>query len=421
MKTPFQLFLTAIFALSAKGEEFVPTLEILPLNSTLSEVTIPQFDEGRNRAGFLKADLMRILSDGDDETSRQVACEGVQLRTLSPEGSVILAVDTPEALYRLGAGILTVSQDLQARSDRFTLSGRAGVFHPSSRRAFVYGPLECHIFPQPEQAQLMTPLPFSMILASLLAVERPAPLEDSEIQTFQQAESSSEDALRKREAAAAERSAAFADESEEATSRLQGFAEQVQAPRITQLIQNKPAAPPQDAPEPIEAPTLHVQCEGGAFFDGKENLLVFLNQVVVTEERFKLQAGDELKLFFTEPPAEPAEESQETDATEDEDLDFPEISIGDVRLLTASGGIVVDGKDQNGNPFHVRAETATYDEKTKNLILRNGAPYYRGVMNGLQVSMQSLQNDAFVRIDLSNEQTAQVDWSKGGWTFAGKE
>ena len=72
-----------IGAILLNAAELSPSLEVLPLNSTLSDVTIPRYDENQNRVAYLKSDLMEILADGPPVDNRQpimVDCTGIKLR-----------------------------------------------------------------------------------------------------------------------------------------------------------------------------------------------------------------------------------------------------------------------------------------------------------------------------------------------------
>ena len=318
MKTlPSALALSAALALTSKGENLSPKLEVLPLNSTLSKVTIPRYDNQKRRVAYLKADLMEILADGKPIGDRQpimVDCTTLQLRMVAtPEDEALnnavrkmggeIEVDMSKARYRLTSGVLTAQEKITAISPEFTITGIGGVFDLDTRRGFLFGPLQCNIASK-NFAQNTTPMisPMTALLATTsLVAFNPSydPPSTEELLEVERLARSSETEIQAKQVSVAKAARETDRKSREASQKLANFAEDVESNSLTLLIQNPPAPKPPDKPKPpLENPDLMIRCDGGCFFDGNENLLVLLRNVVVNEDRFTLTAQEEIKVFF---------------------------------------------------------------------------------------------------------------------------
>ena len=427
---PSALAATFGLTLATSADTLSPTLEVLPLNSTLEYVTIPRYDADRNRVAYLKADLMEILADGDPIGDRQpimVDCTSLQLRMLAGKGKGEMnkslqemggevKVDMKKARYRLTAGVLTAQEEITARSPKFVLTGSGAVFHLDSRRGFLFGPLDCDIISD-ALAQNTTPMttPITALLAStsLLALNPShQPPSAEELLKVEKLARSSQASVQRTQQSMAESSAETQKQSQDADEALATFAKDVGSNSLTLLIQNPPAAnpanPAKQAKPPIEDPDFSIHCDGGGFFDGNKNLLVFMRNVIVNEKRFTLKAQEEIKVFFLTEEKEGAKPG-----------DKPGMSISDISKLVATGGIHFSGIDKDGNPVEATADTAFYDDQTKTLILKDGQPTFWTKIGNAPIHLQSEKKDAYVKVVLS-EDTMRADTSPDGWTFVGK-
>ena len=430
--------------------ELSPTLEVLPLNSTLSNVTIPRYDKDRKRVAYLKADLMEILADGQPINGRQpimVDCTNIKLRMVAESGEKSadkplqgmggeIKVDMEKARYRLTSGVLTAQETITAHSPKFSISGTGGVFHLDSRRGFLFGPLDCKISTQ-DTAQ--TPTSMNTPLCALLATtslvianpdHQPAtpdeirvldqlaiassdyqPSTSEKLQTIEQLAKPSQRKVLSTQRQISQSANNYEKESTTAEQALSAFAEEVESNSLNLLIQNPPAAnPPGQVKPPLENPDLTILCDGGCFFDGDKNLLVLLRNIVVKDKRFTMKAQEEVKVFFLATP------EHEKNAAK---KDGPNIGISDVKNLIATGGIHFSGIDKDGNPIEASAASAFYDHQTQTLILKDGQPTFWTKKGELEVHLQAEQKEAHIKIVLS-EDTMRADTSPNGWKFGGK-
>lgn len=419
--------------LSSLAVDLSPTLEVLPLNSTLSNVTIPRYDKDRNRIAYLKAELMEILADGkpiDDRQPIMVDCTNIQLRmvdqtteentdkALKKVGGDI-KVDMEKARYRLNSGVLTAQEKITARSPKFSITGQGGIFQLDSRRGFLFGPLNCEIYPDQlahNPNNMITPFTALLASANLMTLNpgyQPTSAEEL-LKVEQLAKSSQTQVMKTREKTVAS-SSHYQNSSQTADKMLADFANGVESDSLNLLIQNPPPANPVgQAKPPIQNPDLTIHCAGGCFFDGTENLLVLLRDVVVKERRFTLKAQEEIKVFFLaeEKEKKPNEKTEKNDNN-------PNLSIGDLESLVATGGVHFSGIDEKGNPVEASAAIAFYNDKTKTLILKDGKPTLWLQKGKAQVHMQSSSKNANITVKLS-ENAVQATASDTSWTVTTK-
>ncbi|GHC40844.1 hypothetical protein [Roseibacillus persicicus] len=407
----------ALLAISAaSAADLSPTLEVLPLNSTLSDVTIPRFDENSNRVAYLKADLMEILADGppvNDHQPIMVDCTGIKLRMETDQVGGSIAVDMERARYRMTPGVLTVQEKITATSPQFHLKGNGGVFHLDTQRGFLFGPVECLIFPEAKlEASTMNSAPFALLAATQLIAAEPIinPPTQEELLRIEKLALPTQPKVTADELKTSQSITEIEQESKAADGKFTDFAEKVESKSLNLLIQNPPQGNAAKAAKPpLPNPDLTINCDGGCFFDGNENLLVLLRNVIVKEERFTLTANKEIKVFFIVAPEEEAKEG--------EDKKDPSLNITDIKSLVATGGVNFSGVDKNGNPVEASAATAFYDDKLKTLILKDGKPTFWFKKEKLEVQLQAEDDTAFVRIEFSDDglkaSTSETGWKAG--------
>lgn len=398
-----------------------PTLEVLPLNSTLSEVTIPRYDENQKRVAYLKADLMEILADGKPVGDRQpimVDCTGIQLRMEAEAAGGDIEVDMERAQYRMTPGVLSVQEKITAHSPKFRLTGNGGVFHLDSQRGFVFGPLHCeiHQFQTSHLPDMNSTLPILCAATNLVALNPDyTPPTPERLLEVERAARSSQSQIERQQKETARSSRTYQQDSEGADLKLSEFAADVDSDSLNLLIQNPPPANPAvQARPPLEKPDLAIDCDGGCFFDGNENLLILLRNVLVSEARFTLKAQKEIKVFFNAPPAGNKDDEEEKDKEQ-----APGINLNDVKSLVATGGVHFSGVDKSGNPVEASAETAFYDDKKRELILKDGRPTFWTKRGNRELHLQAEDENASVRIELSGD-SMSAHTSPSGWKFAGK-
>lgn len=416
MRSTLVIVSAGLLSLSLRAE-LSPTLEVLPLNSTLSNVTIPRYDQNQNRVAYLKADLMEILADGDPVNGRQpimVDCTGIQLRMSTEDDVGDISVDMEHARYRMTPGVLTVQETITAKSPQFQVTGNGGVFHLDSQRGFLFGPLDCAIFPKAtaHHPTMITPI-HALFAATNLITFNPGhnPPTTEELLKVESLTKSSQSQVQSNQNQTAQSVQEQEAESKRADQELLNFAKDVDSKSLNLLIQNPPAANPAvQAKPPLEKPDFTIHSDGGCFFDGNENLLVFLRNIVVKEARFTLKAQEELKVFFN--AAEPEKEGAE----KDKKGSSPKANITDIKSLVATGGVNFSGIDKDGNPVEASAATAYYSDKDQTLILKDGDLTFWTKQGNRELQFRAEKENSSIRIELSGD-SMTAHTSGDGWAF----
>ncbi|KAA5510879.1 hypothetical protein F2Y49_24920, partial [Bacteroides caccae] len=130
-----------------------------------------------------------------------------------------------------------------------------------------------------------------------------------------------------------------------------------------------------------ETPT-EITYDDGLYFDMKEGVLVYMKNVHVRNPEFSLDCTGPLKIYMQyvekkgkkKPSDRKKEEGKEIDKSgpvlpNDGNFDF-----NSIKKVTASGNVVLRYTDKDGNLCTAKAEKATYDANTGEIILAGNYP-----------------------------------------------
>ena len=356
------------------AEKLAPTLDLLPKGSRLENVRIPRFDKDKNPAALLRADLMRVV------TKNFITAHGISLTTFEPDGTSQLKVRMTAADYHVHDGILEAHEDLTVEGQRFRARGRGAIFQLDSRRAFIHGPVKTNLLPPETTSMRPVPLlsPYGALLLGSLLMASPEPLSERELADLDTlAEPSGQD-LRGEVALTKELVTRSEQLAQHSSVGFRAFAMEVGQPGLTTITTEEADENPPTEPEADPGEGLEITCEGGMYVDAEKGHVVYLKNVVVKEPRFDMTAGQELKIFLNKKADTPKPEPKEG---EDEGPRVPSLegatNFSDIKSIIATGGVRVVAKEAEGDPATADSETATYDAKTGDIILRGGFPTLR--------------------------------------------
>ena len=144
-----------------------------------------------------------------------------------------------------------------------------------------------------------------------------------------------------------------------------------------------------------------VKCSGGIYFDAKDGQVVYLEDVEVTDPRFRMRASDELKVHLRRRPNAEADE-----------LTGPE-AFSDVSHVVASGKVSIVRNDPEGTRTPVTASAAhvIFDVQSTDIFLQGGSPTIRQGDNYLQAGAPHLY--------LRFYQNGSLYAEPGPWTTVG--
>ena len=406
-----------------------PSLDILPEGSILQRVRLPRYDKDFNPSSLLKADKLTVVD------SSKIDGENVTIELYEKTGKVQAHVEMSHAIYDQKDSTLHANESITVHGESFEASGKGLVFHWHSKRGFLLGPATTEFTlnpPQPSTAMqlksnhssptraltgvLITTLTTTLTTSAI--AEPPARLTETQLTELDQLVQTSEDVIQHKQA---ETTQILEEEKQEVASAdkdmgtfLKGIGQGSLLVKNTAAPQvNPPSKKPtqaQDDPQAkddsqgkkdatTEPPQLlKVECDGGLYFDTDTGILAYLKNVRLTETRFKLSCSQELKVFLDQKPEDPQQnEKNKTDgASMDPPEDSPKASpgieapktekveekkeeslaksFGDLKRIVAIGQVRVVSKDEKGKIFIATAETASYDAKTGEMILRGGLP-----------------------------------------------
>ena len=396
-----------------KGTQLTPTLDLLPKGSTLRNVRIPRYDEDKNPAALLRADLMKVV------TENYVSAEKIELLIFEPDGREQLRVDMSAADYNVSNGVLEAHQKLVVTGERFKARGRGAIFQLDSRRGFLHGPVSTSFYPEPEETSMITPsslppLPLLLAGTASLATALPEPFTAEELAALEDSLSPSAAPLLAEVAPTRELTTRTEQLSQAATVGFELFVNDLKRPDLL-VAAGAEDAPSSPAPKP-DPDGLHVTCDGGMYFDAEKGHVVYLENILIKEPRFTMTAGKELKIFLekkAQPPGAAKTKRDKDDRVKLPAFDGPS-SFADIKNIVATGGVEVVKKDVKGDPVKARAATATYDAKTGDIVLRGGFPY---VQQGKKY-VRAKEAGLYIRVYANGN----VYFQPGKWeTFANRE
>ena len=406
-----------------------PSLDILPEGSILQRVRLPRYDKDFNPSSLLKADKLTVVD------SSKIDGENVTIELYEKTGKVQAHVEMRHAIYDQKDSTLHANESITVHGESFEASGKGLVFHWQSKRGFLLGPATTEFIlnpPQPSTAMqlksthssptmaltgvLITTLTTTLTTSAI--AEPPARLTKAQLTELDQLVQTSEDVIQHKQA---ETTQILEKENQEVASAdkdmgtfLKGIGQGSLLVKNTETpqVDPQPKKPTQGQDDPqakkdaaTEPPQLlKVECDGGLYFDTDTGILAYLKNVRLTEDRFKLSCSQELKVFLdqkpkdpqqpeknktegtsVDPPADPPKASPEVEApkvdkaekdkkVEEKKEESLAKSFGDLKRIVAIGKVRVVSKDEKGKVFIATAETASYDAKTGEMILRGGLP-----------------------------------------------
>lgn len=373
-------------------------MSLLRDGSRLKDVMMPRYSEDRHLEALLKGGVMTWVNEG------VVSGTDVLLELYNPDTTRRGRIDLAEATYFRSQGLLKSTSTVVLRSERVTAKG-AGIYYLlESGKGYMPGPATVLITRPPTETAMnassspirATAAGLALIGQSLLAAPPPeaAPATSDEAHKARMAET---------------RTAIRADlaQSRESTAAADKFIKEIGAePPPAELIP-EPDKPLEITPDPTK---MTMDCDGGVYFDPKENVVVCRQNVVVKDPRFDLSGLNELKIYFEKKPEAPKEPNS-TPPSDKKPDDFAGLSasFGKIEKVVGTGAVKLDQKPQDGSePIHASGAVFTYNVKTGQATLAGGYPW---VIQGPK-RFRAQEKNAIIRIHM-NESTFDAEGKFG--------
>jgi lipopolysaccharide export system protein LptA len=405
------LFLLAP-ALAASGKESslpapkkkLSAVALLPPGSQLQRVMLPRYDDDRRLSGVLKAQTMTLVSED------VIAGDTVSIEFFNPDRSPRGRVDLVKALLDQGKGLLRSHETVTIQADRIHARGNGLVYSLEQGEGFLKGPAVTWIQAATETTMNSKSTPLrsaatAIAASATLAAAPPAPL------TPEQAAATQRDAATAAatHAVAGENSRANLraelESSAAATAAATAFLEQAELLADAPATMPKPAQPLDVKPGPSDTV---ISCDGGMYFDADAGVFVYLKNVRVADPRFSLNGANELKIFLTKKPEEPA-----TAKTPDKQPGMAlGAKFGDVERIVATGAVRILQQQPEAGKEPVEASGAifTYHTQTGEIVLTGGYPWVRQGTTFMRANQPNLS----LRIQQNGSFVTEGNWDMGG-------
>jgi hypothetical protein len=288
------------------GEESprLPAVSLLPKGSTLEGVMLPQYDEQKRLLAVLRAGYMEIINE---ET---VDADKVQIDMYRPDGGHRGSIKLAKARLDQAREMLHASGDARVVSEDMSARGTGLVLSLETSRGFLLGPVVTRFYSPPPETSMNLPhrpanpsasrLTAAVAAATWLpiAAAGPAPLTNEEIADLDRKAASAEPVAEQQAAEAAKITTETKQESAAADVALADLLHS--AGLASLLAEGAPADPPADKPPeiPVKPGDTSIECDGGMYFDTKDGVIVYLDNIRLRDARFDLDCQKELKIFL---------------------------------------------------------------------------------------------------------------------------
>ncbi len=427
-----------------KDATSVSDFQLFTEGSTLKDVSFPSYEQGFIPKTLVKAAHIKVVSE------YEIVARDIVVDMLTPNAEVEFRAELDSGTYDERTGLLRSSDPTTLTSANLQAVGSGLVIELETERCFLVGP--AHTTYTSEEKKIMnhsslkTPgraLAASLVASSSLLAAPPNALDQQQLAELDKQTQSEQKVINAADKDAQKKIQQNQKQQQQSTENVDGFLDKIGHAEASQPAAEKTTKPAEKnaAAEDSKFQTtgLKIASSGGIYFDSNDGLLVYLKEVELTEERFRLTCTKELKAFIgpkvveeekpnkkaagkksnkKKPAAEkPAEQKTgETEKKPDQQLGDLEkiIALGDVFIEVydvSALGLANDEPQVKGKRLAVYAEQAVYDTKKEEIILRGGYPKVEYGNNHLIAKEPNL----YVTITMDKNGQAKFVAEPGKW------
>ncbi|MGC6426623.1 MAG: hypothetical protein ACON5H_06455 [Akkermansiaceae bacterium] len=376
-------------------------LSRLPIGATLTEVSIPRFDQKKRRASLLTAKIMEVKS------AANLRGKDLVIRLFDKDQKVSSTATLAEADYLVESEQLHAKGELIMRSieDKFLARSQGGILSLNSRQGLLLGTCETMFLkpPKPQEISMNQLHPILPLLSGIqiLAAAPPPAVTTEELVEFERLTAPIATPTFDGPELLASATAAEAGIGNRLTTFLQATGQ-------TQILAQNAVAPAQaDTPfEDLFKPNKNrivIKSDKGLYFDGENQELAYLGKVSLKGRSMTLSCTQGMKVLFTQP-----KKKVKKDAADGSLANFN--GIGELKQFTATGDIRVVGRDQKGQLIEARGDRAVFDEKKQTIIIRgDGIGFRIG-----EIGLRTQDKNAYVVIRLLGGENLSIQ-GEGNW------
>ncbi|MEN8795271.1 MAG: hypothetical protein ABF328_01015 [Akkermansiaceae bacterium] len=375
----------------------------LPIGATLTDVSIPRFDEKKRRASLLTAEIMEVKS------AEELRGENLVIRLFDKEQKVSGIATVTAADYLVEKEQLIANGELiiRATNGRFLARAQGGILSMNSRQGMLVGQSEIMLL-QPEKKKKITMNQIKPILPlltniQLLTAATPPTATIEELVEFERLTAPMIAPIF--EAPQLLEAAMLAEA--KLDQNLTTFTQTTGPKKIAELQKKAPKAHRsfEELFNPAEGQIV-AKSDQGFFLDGVNNAASLFGNVILQGRGMTMTCTEGMKILLADPEIEEDHKGDDKDGSP-----FAKLKgIGEVAQFAANGNISIKGRDKKGQLIEARGDRAVYDAIKKTIIVRGNGVGFRLGGSGFRTT----DDNAYVLIRLLGGDNLSVS-GQGNW------
>ncbi len=374
-----------------KKHSRLPALEILPEGSILKNIRLPRYNTDYTNASLITAEQLKVISNNEIQGTN-VSISLYDKTGKSKTQTTLNAVNLNQV-----TGLITSRENLTFHADTFSASSQGIVLDWEKHCGFLLGKNQTIIYikesnPMINSQAPLEPAPTSIKKnAAIVTVKAAATLA-----TFPALLSAQDTA--KIDELSQPSTEKFIQQLDQTKERLKATA--IAEAKIETIRKNlndllgKPAKIPADQPVPAELFPITGKdfikiTSDQLLFDAKQGLFVYSGDVKITHPKYSFTCDGELKIVLNETVNTKKLSAEEKAKLKPNDL------FDDLKYIIATKNVLVQAKDNKGNPVTATTQNLTFNKATGDIILR-------GMMSRVtttQAQLKVIKKNGYIRLD----------------------
>ncbi len=368
----------------------------VPIGATSTNVTIPSFDKLGKRSSLLTADKIVV------DSAAKLSATGLVLYFFDKKETVSATGSIASANFILKEERLIANDDIHFKStdEAYQIQSQGGIFQLSTRQGLFLGPGFTLVTEPAKKDTAMNFHPLLPLTASLQLLVAAPPMEITaeELSRFERMV-----APRLAPRADVDEIQRKADEAnQQIAKRLANYLATVGKSHLLLQVKAPVVTKTKDVEELKDNQT-SIEFDGGAYFDGDNSEMVYLGNIVLKRTGFTMTCNKDLKIILEKAAAE--------EVKKDEEKKNAFGNLGELKQLTASGNLKIEGINDKGEKIVMIGDRALYDKADESILVRGD---YLLFENG-ETRMRAQHKDAYIKAKFDGRHLKNARLSEKGW------